>query len=141
VAGVPVIDIAPLAGGVGHPGATAVGVALDEACSEAGFFYVVGHGVASELRARLDDLARQFFALREDEKAEISMARAGRAWRGWFPLGGELTSGVPDLKEGIYFGAELDPDDPRVSARCTEPISSRAAPPTWVQSCWNISRK
>jgi isopenicillin N synthase-like dioxygenase len=117
VAGVPVIDIAPLAGGVGHPGATAVGVALDEACSEAGFFYVVGHGVASELRARLDDLARQFFALREDEKAEISMARAGRAWRGWFPLGGELTSGVPDLKEGIYFGAELDPDDPRVSAR------------------------
>ena len=76
VAGVPVIDIAPLAGGVGHPGATAVGVALDEACSEAGFFYVVGHGVASELRARLDDLARQFFALREDEKALVLSMRA-----------------------------------------------------------------
>jgi isopenicillin N synthase-like dioxygenase len=53
----------------------------------------------------------------DDEKAEIAMARAGRAWRGWFPVGGELTSGVPDLKEGIYFGAELDPEDARVRAR------------------------
>ena len=44
------------------------------------------------------------------------MARGGRAWRGWFPVGGELTSGRPDRKEGIYFGAELGPDDPRVSA-------------------------
>ena len=45
------------------------------------------------------------------------MAHAGRAWRGWFPLGGELTSGVPDQKEGLYFGAELDDDHPRVSRR------------------------
>src|SRR3954452_22464938 len=40
------------------------------------------------------------------------MARGGRAWRGWFPLGGELTSGVADLKEGVYFGAELDGTHP-----------------------------
>jgi isopenicillin N synthase-like dioxygenase len=42
------------------------------------------------------------------------MARGGRAWRGYFPLGAELTSGRPDLKEGIYFGSELGPDHPRV---------------------------
>ena len=42
------------------------------------------------------------------------MAEGGRAWRGWFPLGGELTSGRPDGKEGCYFGAELGPDDDRV---------------------------
>ena len=41
------------------------------------------------------------------------MARGGRAWRGWFPLAGELTSGVPDRKEGIYFGAEDAAGDPR----------------------------
>ena len=35
------------------------------------------------------------------------MARAGAAWRGWFPLGGELTSGAADQKEGVYFGEEL----------------------------------
>jgi isopenicillin N synthase-like dioxygenase len=37
------------------------------------------------------------------------MDRGGTAWRGWFPLGGELTSGQPDQKEGIYFGTELPP--------------------------------
>ena len=40
----------------------------------------------------------------------------GRAWRGYFPVGGELTSGRPDLKEGLYFGAELDDDHPLVRA-------------------------
>ena len=44
------------------------------------------------------------------------MARGGRAWRGYFPVGAELTSGQPDLKEGLYFGAELGPEDPRVRA-------------------------
>ena len=44
------------------------------------------------------------------------MPRGGRAWRGWFPVGGELTSGIPDRKEGIYFGAELPPEDERVRA-------------------------
>ena len=35
------------------------------------------------------------------------MARGGAAWRGWFPLRGELTSGRPDNKEGLYLGEEL----------------------------------
>ena len=42
------------------------------------------------------------------------MALGGRAWRGYFPVGGELTSGKPDLKEGLYFGSELRADHPRV---------------------------
>lgn len=45
------------------------------------------------------------------------MINGGRAWRGWFPLGGEVTSGVPDRKEGLYFGQELGQDDARVRAR------------------------
>jgi isopenicillin N synthase-like dioxygenase len=44
------------------------------------------------------------------------MSLGGRAWRGYFPVGGELTSGNPDLKEGIYFGAELEDDHPLVKA-------------------------
>jgi isopenicillin N synthase-like dioxygenase len=87
---------------------------IDEACRQTGFFSIVGHGVDAGLRTRLDALAREFFALDDAEKRDIEMTRGGRAWRGWFPVGGELTSGVPDQKEGIYFGAELAPDDPRV---------------------------
>ena len=81
-----------------------------------GFFTIVGHGVDAGLRRRLDACARDFFARPDAEKAAIAMARGGRAWRGWFPVGGELTSGRPDSKEGIYFGAELPADDARVRA-------------------------
>ena len=113
---VPTIDVGPLLEDAASPAAAAVGEAIDAACREIGFFRVVGHGIDPALRERLDRLARAFFALDEQEKARIAMANGGRAWRGWFPVGGELTSGVPDLKEGLYFGSELGPDDPRVLA-------------------------
>ena len=45
------------------------------------------------------------------------MKKSARAWRGYFPVGGELTSGRPDLKEGLYFGAELGEDHPLVRSR------------------------
>jgi isopenicillin N synthase-like dioxygenase len=61
-------------------------------------------------------LAQEFFALPDREKALVAMSSGGRAWRGWFPVGGELTSGEPDLKEGLYFGQELAADDSRVVA-------------------------
>ena len=79
---------------------------IEEACRTSGFFYVSGHGVPRSLMSSLDSAAREFFALPDTEKREIEMSRGGRAWRGWFPVGGELTSGEADLKEGLYFGAE-----------------------------------
>ncbi len=94
----------------------AVGRILDQACRSSGFLLVTGHGIDAALRDDLESLAREFFARPEPEKALISMDRAGAAWRGWFPVGAELTSGEPDRKEGIYFGTELPPDDPRVRA-------------------------
>lgn len=86
-----------------------VAAAIDAACREIGFFYIVGHGIDDDLQQRLEDEARAFFALPTSEKASIAMSNGGIAWRGWFPVGGELTSGVPDRKEGIYFGAEEQP--------------------------------
>lgn len=111
----PVIDLR-----LGEQGAAArqaLARQLDLACSEFGFFYLVGHPVEVPLGDRLLQLSRQFFARTEAEKLRIHMSRGGRAWRGYFPVGGELTSGTPDLKEGIYFGSELDASDPRVRAR------------------------
>ncbi|MFI7679923.1 isopenicillin N synthase family dioxygenase [Actinophytocola sp. NPDC049390] len=85
---------------------------IEAACRETGFFYVSGHGVPGDLREALDAAAREFFALPENEKDEIAMARGGKAWRGWFPVGAELTSGEEDRKEGLYFGAEVPAGHP-----------------------------
>lgn len=90
---------------------------IDQACRETGFFCVVGHGVSNELATQLDRAAREFFALPTETKEWVAMSVGGRAWRGWFPLGGELTNGIPDRKEGFYFGEELGPADPRVAAK------------------------
>jgi isopenicillin N synthase-like dioxygenase len=105
----PVIDIAS------HDIAS-IGAALDRACCEFGFFYVIGHGINPALSARMMTLAREFFAQPLEKKMAIAMAHGGRAWRGYFPVDGELTSGRPDRKEGIYFGTELGADDNRVQA-------------------------
>ena len=109
----PVIDVGRLVSGEDDAEA---GAQIDAACRRLGFFYVVGHGVDGALEARLDGAARSLFALDRAAKERVAMAHGGRAWRGWFPLEGELTSGRPDAKEGCYFGAELGPDDPRVQA-------------------------
>ena len=112
----PVIDVAPLAGNGTAGERGAVAEQIQAACRQYGFFYVTGHGVPSELLAALAAASAEFFALPQAEKLQIGMARGGRAWRGYFPVGGELTSGRPDQKEGLYFGTELPPDDPRVTA-------------------------
>jgi isopenicillin N synthase-like dioxygenase len=90
--------------------------ALRAACEDVGFFVVEGHGVPADLDAALERDTRAFLALPLERRLELEMARGGRAWRGYFPVGAELTSGVPDVKEGLYLGAELGPEDPRVAA-------------------------
>jgi len=112
--GVPVIDVAPLVGSGADNAVDAVAEAIDSACRDLGFFVISGHGIDPRLRRDLDETARQFFGLPEEMKAAIAMPKAGRAWRGWFPVGGELTSGRPDRKEGVYFGEEHGPEHPGV---------------------------
>jgi isopenicillin N synthase-like dioxygenase len=111
---VPVIDVAPLLNQTEERARTAEEIGA--ACRESGFFYVVNHGVDEALCRQLDALSREFFRQSEPHKMQIAMSRGGRAWRGYFPVGRELTSGKPDRKEGLYFGAELPPDHPAVRA-------------------------
>src|SRR5262245_31170605 len=113
-ASLPVIDLR--LAGRGAETRSALARELDRACSEFGFFYLIGQPIDSRLSDRLLQLSRDFFSRDAAEKMQIHMSRGGRAWRGYFPLGGELTSGQPDLKEGLYFGTELDGNDPRVRA-------------------------
>jgi isopenicillin N synthase-like dioxygenase len=110
----PVIDVAPLVSASGdRPHAADE---IRDACRSDGFFYIVGHGIDPALQARLESLSRRFFAEPLEKKLAIRMELGGLAWRGYFPIRGELTKGKPDLKEGLYFGAELPDDHPRVAA-------------------------
>lgn len=110
----PVVNVECVAGGRGDIRAAAR--RIEWACRDHGFFYAVGHGVLPQLPQRLASISRRVFALPPERKQAIAMTQAGRAWRGWFPLGGELTQGQPDYKEGLYFGEDHAPDDPRVLA-------------------------
>jgi isopenicillin N synthase-like dioxygenase len=110
-----VVDAAPFL--ARSSGRRAEAEAIRRACRDSGFFYISGHGVPDTLIARLEEQSQAFFALPPEEKLAIRMARGGRAWRGYFPIGGELTSGKPDQKEGLYLGAELGEDHPKVAAR------------------------
>lgn len=111
----PVIDVAALFGSDVVARAR-VAAEIGEACRGLGFFYAKGHAITGQTMSSLTAASHRFFALPEDEKLKIAMSRGGRAWRGFFPVGGELTSGKPDVKEGVYFGEELGADDPRVRA-------------------------
>src|SRR5262245_24842244 len=111
---IPVIDVGPLVAGA--PSQSAVAQQIDQASRQSGFFYVSNHGVDDALQRLLHDLSREFFALAVETKMQIRMALGGRAWRGYFRVGDELTSGKPDQKEGLYFGAELPADHPLAKA-------------------------
>ncbi len=69
------------------------------------------------MEASLDKAAREFFQQPRALKRRTTMDRGGVAWRGYFEVGDELTSGAPDLKEGLYFGSELPLTDSRVKAK------------------------
>jgi isopenicillin N synthase-like dioxygenase len=121
VTSLPVIDVAPLVSSgpstaLRASAATLTATEIRDACRSAGFFYIVGHGVDAALQERLESLSREFFAQPAEKKLAIRMELGGTAWRGYFPVRGELTKGKPDLKEGLYFGAELPDDHPRVAA-------------------------
>lgn len=114
-AALPLIDVSALVAGTA--GRDAIAAQIGAACRAHGFFYVTGHGVDPALVKRLEEISHRFFELPEETKMRWRMALGGRAWRGYFPLGGELTSGRPDWKEGLYLGTELPATHPPVQAK------------------------
>jgi isopenicillin N synthase-like dioxygenase len=78
---------------------------LREATHEFGFFYLVGHGVPDEQIDEVLSRAREFFALPQGAKNEISLLNSPQ-FRGYTRLGGELTNGAVDWREQIDIGPE-----------------------------------
>ncbi|KAK7346966.1 hypothetical protein VNO80_21490 [Phaseolus coccineus] len=103
---IPVIDISPLLAKADDPkmaedpGVLEVVRQLDKACTEAGFFYVKGHGVPETLLKEVRDTTRRFFELPYEEKAKIKMTPAA-GYRGYQRIRENITKGVPDMHEAI----------------------------------------
>jgi isopenicillin N synthase-like dioxygenase len=103
----PVIDISRFRG----PDRDAFLADLRAAAHEVGFFYVSGHGVSPELRRRMLDTAREFFALPEAARFEIENVNSPQ-FRGYTRTGTEHTAGSPDWREQIDIGLEREAVDP-----------------------------
>ncbi|KAH0995804.1 hypothetical protein GBA52_019668 [Prunus armeniaca] len=111
---IPIIDIGPLLAKCDDPkmgqdsGVAQVVKQLDQACKEAGFFYVKGHGIPETLLKQVKNLTRKFFELPYEEKLKIKMT-ADSGYRGYQRIGENITKGVPDMHEAIDCYKELKP--------------------------------
>ncbi|TVU08619.1 hypothetical protein EJB05_42028, partial [Eragrostis curvula] len=73
---------------------------LDDACKEAGFFYVTGHGITESLMREVRDVTHRFFQLPCEEKIKIKMSPQS-GYRGYQRVGENITKGKPDMHEAI----------------------------------------
>ncbi|KAK4262333.1 hypothetical protein QN277_027905 [Acacia crassicarpa] len=103
---IPIIDISALIAKsddpsiAEDPAVSEVVRQLDQACREAGFFYVKGHGIPDTLLKEVKDVTRRFFQLPYEEKTKIKMT-AATGYRGYQRIGENITKGVPDMHEAI----------------------------------------
>lgn len=114
---IPVINVTPLFDGTlqtttPSPAVLETVRAIHEACTSTGFFQVVGTNVSPLLTKSLQACLERFFGLPDEEKLALHVEKGGPAWRGYMPWGGEGTKGRPDMKEGLYAGAEHTEEHP-----------------------------
>jgi len=95
----PVLDMADLSGD-----AASFRARLREATHTMGFFYL-RHRIPEPVTSELFTVAREFFALPEDDKFSIEMSNSS-CFRGYTRTGGELTQGAVDWREQIDIGSE-----------------------------------
>ena len=113
---IPIIDIEPLVRDVGTLKEMEKTImAIKDACRNVGFFYVKNHGIPeNHLESVFSDI-KAFFALPIEEKMKIRMGKS-QIYRGYTPIGKELTNEKKDWNEAVDFGLDLPPEHPDVLA-------------------------
>ncbi len=124
----PIIDIGGLR--AGDPAATErVAAEIRAACTEIGFFYITGHGIAEEV---IDGAATEAMAFFRQSPAEKKRVAVSKYHRGFNSLGDALMyrADQPDYKEFYQIGLELPEDDPDV--RAGQPLRGPNNWPDWL---------
>jgi isopenicillin N synthase-like dioxygenase len=130
---IPVIDLASFFQG-GDADRRKVAIQIDEACTEIGFFTIVGHGVPEAQLRTIRQAAVDFFALPLDEKMKVQRPPE-KISRGYNWLGDRSVSyslGVaapPDVQEAYAFGPEYGTDASADSSFATKML----APNIWPE--------
>ncbi|MFK8075478.1 MAG: isopenicillin N synthase family dioxygenase [Granulosicoccus sp.] len=112
----PVLDISDYLKDPASPEAADFVTRLIETCHGPGFFYLIGHGVDTELCKKTQAVANEFFALPLEERKTISVENSAH-FRGYTLLSNERTNGKIDWRDQIDVGPEepalaLRPEDP-----------------------------
>ena len=111
---IPVINIAALQDG--RPSEMdRVTAEIVSACETAGFFYVLDHGVPSEMVDAVFAAARWFFARPEAERDALNVATSPN-FRGYVPMGITGPNVPRRMLEAFQMMLDLGPDDPDVRA-------------------------
>ena len=108
---IPIIDIAPLV----MPDRNTklireTGDEIREACRSVGFFYIKNHQIPQSHIDSLISLVHAFFNLSLEEKMKIHISKSD-IYRGYTPLGKELTNDKYDWHECVDFGLDLESND------------------------------
>jgi isopenicillin N synthase-like dioxygenase len=128
----PTIDLAPLRTG-GETAKREVARQIDAACTEIGFFTVVGHGISADAVAAVRQQAVDFFALPREEKMKVQRPpqkiSRGYNWVGDRSLSYSLgMAAPPDIQEAFAFG----PDDVAdLASRVDAASAAMYAPNLW----------
>ncbi|XP_059623919.1 probable 2-oxoglutarate-dependent dioxygenase At3g50210 [Cornus florida] len=151
---IPLIDIGPLVVKWDDPNmaedkdVAEVVRQLDQACREAGFFYVKGHGIPESLLKEVRNVTHRFFNLSYEEKIKIKMS-AATGYRGYQHIGENITKGTPDMHEAIdcyrevggeMYGALGKPLEGS-NEWPTDPSNFKQVMKEYISLCTDLSRK
>jgi isopenicillin N synthase-like dioxygenase len=89
---------------------------IGNACKNVGFFYIKNHQIPQEHLDALIPLTQKFFNLPLKEKMKIHISKSD-IFRGYTPLGKELTNENYDWHECVDFGLDFEPNHPKVIKR------------------------
>lgn len=113
---IPVVDISSLVRvDINEEEKTKAALEINNACRNVGFFYVKNHGIATAHIETVFSEIKRFFDLPIEEKMKIHIGKSN-IFRGYTPIGKELTNDKRDWHESVDFGLDLSIDHPEVLA-------------------------
>ena len=102
--GIPIIDFSPLVSNEKDQVLIKKTASeMKDACKNVGFFYIKNHNIPNTHFESMIPAVNGFFNLSLEEKMKIHIDKSN-IFRGYTPLGGELTNGKYDWHECVDFG-------------------------------------